>query len=139
MQVSLAWALPSRGLLWDWPGCFVLTMHIHLQRGCLHGWQEVPTPLTIPCNPSTPSLLVSSHSAAPGTTRAAFLSSQDTLTNASSWAQPEPQALTRERLFPCFVPNPMSSGAEPGEPVPVPGSTAGHGAFSSRLQPKHSA
>lgn len=46
--------------------------------------------------------------------------------------------LVGERLSPWFVPNPMSSGAEPGEPAPVPGSTAGHGASSSRLQPKRS-
>ena len=89
-------------------------------------------------NPFPPSLLVSSHSATPGTTRAPFLRSEDTPVDASSQAQPEPQALAEERLSPWFVPNPMSSGAEPGNLAPIPGSAAGHGAFSSRLQPQHS-
>lgn len=80
----LSWALPSWGLLWDCPDCFVLTMHVHLQRRRFHRW---PTPFTIPYNPSLPPLLVSSHSASPGTTRAPFFCSEDIPVNASSWAQ----------------------------------------------------
>lgn len=104
----LSWALPSWGLLWDQPGCFVLTTLIHLQRVRLHGWREVPTALTIPHNPSPPSLLVSSHSAAPGMTRAPFLRSQDTPVNANSWAQPEPQVPAWKAFVPLVCPAGLS-------------------------------
>lgn len=121
----LGWALPSQGLLLDFPGCFVLIVHMHLQRGHLHGCQEMPTSLSIPYNPPCPSLLVSSHSTAPDITRAPFLHSKDSPVSASSWAQPEPRALTAERLSSLACPQPVSSGAELGEPVLVQGTVLG--------------
>lgn len=133
----LGWAVPSRGLLWDLPGCFVLIVHMHLQRGHLPVCQEMPTSLSIPYNQSQLSLLVSSHSTAPDVTRAPLLRSKDNPVNASSWAQPEPRALTAEHLSSPVCPQPMSGGAEPGELVLVPGNSAGHGTFSSSLQLKH--